>query len=544
MGLRRNRRWVIVLTVAALLVAACGGSSENDDDTASGTGGGGGGAAGGGNLVVGTIEVPSSIDPANVYEKFASDVLFNTTNRLVEYPPGATEPEPGLATEWDISDDGLTYTFTLREGVKFQDGSDFDSEDVKYSLERAINVNDPDGASFLLQSRDEESGEPTAGIASIEASDPTTVVITLVAPNVTFLSRLNYTVASIVPSDGDYKAPEEVLTGDVAGQLEEWENTDTIVGTGPYQLQSYKPGESMVLKRFDDYWGEAAKTETVTVQFFEETAQLKNALDNGEIDLNVNDLGPTERNALAESVTAFQGEGARIRYLVIDVTKAPFDDVEARKALAAAIDRQRIVDNVFEGDAEPLTSMIPASFDQYAKDYFTDIESTGGDAKIAFDLWYPLNKYGDTEADMAEELKRMLDESGKFEVTTRSADWASEYADNTGEGSPYGVYTLGWYPDYFDADDYIDPFYSSAGFLGHYKDDAMDDLVVQEQTQTEEADRAATFDEIQQKGAEDVPYIPLYTDASFAYYQKDKLTGVEDTMDILQQVRWFVISKG
>ena len=120
-------------------------------------GSGGGGAAGGGNLVVGTIEVPSSIDPANVYEKFASDVLFNTTNRLVEYPPGATEPEPGLATEWDISDDGLTYTFTLREGVKFQDGSDFDSEDVKYSLERAINVNDPDGASFLLQSRDEET---------------------------------------------------------------------------------------------------------------------------------------------------------------------------------------------------------------------------------------------------------------------------------------------------------------------------------------------------------------------------------------------------
>src|SRR4051812_675584 len=100
MGLRRNRRWVIVLTVAALLVAACGGSSEDDDKTADPRGSGGGG--GGGNLVVGTIEGPSSIDPANVYEKFASDVLFNPTNRLVEYPPGATEPEPGLATDWEI----------------------------------------------------------------------------------------------------------------------------------------------------------------------------------------------------------------------------------------------------------------------------------------------------------------------------------------------------------------------------------------------------------------------------------------------------------
>jgi peptide/nickel transport system substrate-binding protein len=541
MGLRRNRRWVIVLTVAALLVAACGGSSEDDDKTADTSGSGGGG---GGNLVVGTIEVPSSIDPANVYEKFASDVLFNTTNRLVEYPPGATEPEPGLATDWEISDDGLTYTFTLRDGVKFQDGSDFDSEDVKYSLERAIKVNDPDGASFLLQTRDEESGEPSSGIASIETPDPTTVVITLVAPNTTFLSRLNYTVASIVPSDGDYKAPDEVLTGDVAGQLPDWENTDSIVGTGPYELQSYKPGESMVLKRFDGYWGDPAKIETVTVQFFEESAQLKNALDNGDIDLNVNDLGPTERGALADSVTTFQGDGARIRYLVIDVTKPPFDDVENRKALAAAVDRQRIVDNVFEGDAEVLTSMIPAAFDQYAKDYFTDIKASPADAKIKFDLWYPLNKYGDTEADMAEELKRTLNESGQFEVTTKSADWASEYADNTGEGSPYGVYTLGWYPDYFDADDYIDPFFSSQGFIGHYKDDDMDALVKQEQTQTDEAERTTTFDDIQKKAAEDVPYIPLYTDAAFAYYQKGELKGVESTMDVVQQVRWFVISKG
>ena len=106
------------------------------------------------------------------------------------------------------------------------------------------------------------------------------------------------------------------------------------------------------------------------------------------------------------------------------------------------------------------------------------------------------------------------------------------------------MYTLGWYPDYFDADDYIDPFLSSQGFLGHYKDDDMDALVKQEQTQTDEAERTATFDDIQKKAAEDVPYIPLYTDAAFAYYQKGELKGVESTMDVVQQVRWFVISKG
>lgn len=540
MRMHNGVRATAFLAVLALVGGACGGSSEDDAKTETTVAPS---TEGEGNLIVGTIEKPSSIDPANVYEKFASDVLFNTTNRLVEYPPGATEPAPGLATEWEISDDGLTYTFTLREGVKFHDGSEFDSEDVKYSLERAIKVNDPDGASFLLQSRDEDSGEPAAGIETIETPDPTTVEMTLVAPNTTFLSRLNYTVASIVPSDSEYKTPDEVLTGDVASQLADYENTTGVIGTGPYELKSYKPGESMVLERFAGYWGEAAKTKTVTVRFFEKTAQLKNALEQGEIDLNVNDLGPTERNALDPKVTAFKGDGARIRYLVLDVTKAPFDDPKVRKAISASIDRQRIIDEVFEGDADLLYSMIPASFKDLAKDYISDLEADLSGEKIKFDLWYPLNKYGDTEPDMAEEIKRSLNESGLFDVTTKSADWAAEYADNTGEGSPYGIYTLGWYPDYFDADDYIDPFYSDASFIGHYKDPEMDDLVKQEQTETDKAARAGIFDEIQKKAAEDLPYIPLYTEAAFAYFQ-DNITGVEETIDAVQQTRWFVISKG
>ena len=378
MGLRRNRRWVIVLTVAALLVAACGGSSENDDDTASGTGGGGGGAAGGGNLVVGTIEVPSSIDPANVYEKFASDVLFNTTNRLVEYPPGATEPEPGLATEWEISDDGLTYTFTLREGVKFQDGSDFDSEDVKYSLERAINVNDPDGASFLLQSRDEETGEPAAGIATHRGARPDH------RGHHPRRAERHLPLPAQLHGRLD-RAERRRLQGARRGAHRRRGRPARGVGEHRHHRRhrpvparpSYKPGESMVLKRFDDYWGEAAKTETVTVQFFEETRQLQER-PRQRRDRPQRQRPRPDRAQRARPTRSppFQGEGARIRYLVIDVTKPPFDDVEVRKALAAAIDRQRIVDNVFEGDAEPLTSMIPASFDEYAKDYFSDIEGT------------------------------------------------------------------------------------------------------------------------------------------------------------------------
>jgi len=207
-------------------------------------------------LVFGTTEMPSTIDPADVYEKFASDVLFNTTNRLVEFAPGESDVGPGLAESYEVSEDGLTYTFNLREGVTFHDGTEMTAEDVVYSLERSLNINHPDGASFLI-----------AGITDIETPDDQTVVITIDRANSTFLARLNYTVASIIPSDSDvYSAPDERLEAagedDAAAEtlLEEAESfitRDAIVGTGPYMMTDYQPGVSMTLERYDDYWGDA-----------------------------------------------------------------------------------------------------------------------------------------------------------------------------------------------------------------------------------------------------------------------------------------------
>src|SRR3712207_869015 len=114
---------------------------------------------------------------------------------------------------------------------------------------------------------------------------------------------------------------------------------------------------------------------TVKVQFFESAAQMTNALKNGEIDLNINDLGPAERTALesTEGVTVEQGEGGRIRYIIINVNKPPFDDIKVRQAMAAAIDRQKLIDEVFEGAGEPIYSMIPPSYEA-SKPYFEEVE--------------------------------------------------------------------------------------------------------------------------------------------------------------------------
>ncbi len=536
----RSARWVGLVLAFGLVASACGGSETTgegttgedttDGTTDDGTGDGEGAATDTDVLIVGSTEKPSSIDPAKVYEKFASDILFNTTNRLVEFAPGETEVGPGLATDWTISEDGLTYTFTLREGVKFHDGSDFDAEDVKYSLERSLKMNHPEGASFLIGSVDD-----------IVVNSPTEIQITITQPNVTFLSRLNYTVASILPSDSDvYTSPDETLA-DGAG-ADDFVQDAAIVGTGPYTLAEFKPGESITLERFDDYWGEPAKIKTIKIQFFESSAQMKNALENGEIDLNINGFGPAERASLEQNsdITVFSGPGARIRYAVVDTRTAPFDDPKVRRSLSAGIDRQRIIDEVFEGAGTPLYSMIPTGFGEY-RDYMSDLE-VEVEGPVDIELWYPLNKYGDTEPDVAETIKRSLEETGVFNVELKSSDWATEFTGAAFTDKIYPFYLLGWYPDYFDADDYIEPFYSSGGFTGLYGNDAMDQLIEDQQMATDAAARTAIFDDIQKLAAEDMAFIPLYEEVPFAYYGPG-VSGVETTMDPVQQLRYWVISK-
>jgi len=532
----RQRHLLALLALLALVAAACGSGT-----TATEAGGGEGteaagseGAAAAGDastLVVGATEVPSHLDPAVVYELFASNILFNTTNRLVEFQPDTGEIGPGLAEEWEISDDGLTYTFTLREGVTFQDGSDMTSEDVKWSLERVADIAHPESAAFLL-----------GGIESIETPDDTTVEITLAEPNATFLSRLNYTVATILPSDGDtYTTPDQALDEPSAGEAEEYINDETIVGTGPYELTNYTPGESMTLEAYDDYWGDAPDIDTVQVQFFEDTAQMRNAMAAGEIDLNYNEFAPAERASLEgeEGISIAQTDGGRIRYVIIDVTADPFTDAEVRRAMSAAIDRQRIIDEVFEGAGSPLYSMIPSTYDVQAPEYIENIEAEVPEG-TQIELWYPLNKYGDTEADVAETIARSLNEAG-FEVTTKSADWAAEYSDNTTTGT-YSVYLLGWYPDYIDPDAYIDPFYGG-GYIPYYQDEEMQQLIRDEQTAEIDSDeRAQIFDDIQAKAAEDMPYIPLYEEGQTLYHA-DSVTGVEDTLTPAQQLWFYVLSK-
>ena len=465
---------------------------------------------------------------------------FNAGEGLVGFQPGETEVSPQLAEEIDVSDDGLTYTFTLREGVTFHDGSELTSEDVKFSLERAINMNHPQGAAFLI-----------AGIESIDTPDELTVEITLAEPNITFLSRLAYATGTILPSEGHYPAPDAAVEADEE-QLEAAADEfvqEEFIGTGPYRVAEFRENESLTLETFEDYWGEAPRNDRVMVRFFQTSSQMKLALENGEIDVAYRDLSPDERQDLEgqDGIQVVEGDGASIRYLVINPLLEPGDDPDVRRAIAAAMDRERIVEDVFAGAATPLYSMIPTGFEEY-QPYFEQYNDADPsdfiDEPVSFTLYYGGEHYGPTEASLAQTIERTLEETELFDVELVSTEWAQFTTEAwPGESGQYEVFLLGWYPDYFDADDYIEPFYACDSFLAMYCEEEVDQLIEAEQQVTDAAseERREIFDQIQERVAEDAPLIPLFENVPFVFAQEG-VQGLEETMDPVQIFRYYLLS--
>lgn len=533
-----------VLLSVALMGAACGGDNKT---TSSGTTTSGGKVAE--NMVVGTTEsLQNSFDPAEAYDFFGFEVVGNTAETLVTYAPKAATVSPLLAASMpEVSADGLTYTFELRKNVTFHDGTPLDSAAVKFSLERArdFGAKDSEAAGFLL-----------SGISSIDTPSPTAVVIHLDKPNVAFLARLAYTVASIV-SPTAYKS--NVLAGSEAADSPDViakYKTDTIVGSGPYKLVAYKEKESLELAANPDYWGDAPKTKRILVRLFDKSSALKLALDNGEVDIAFRSLQPDENNSFKDKpgFKLVEGDGPGIRYITFNVTTKPFDDVNMRRAVAAAVDRKAVVDEVLKGTGKALATMVPPPFpaskaswtDQYGETaskanvakYLTAAGVPAGQ-KVALDFWFSPTHYGDTEAAVAQVIARSLEDSGRFTVKISNVEWA-EYGLKRKAGE-MPIFLMGWYPDYLDEDDYLEPFADPKIFDPAKWDDAkMLDLVHKQQAELDTAARTGIIKQAQDYMADQTPYVPVFQISQFAA-MKDSVSGV--VLDPIQLLRLWLVSK-
>ncbi len=270
---------------------------------------------------------PPHLDPTSAAAGAIDSVLYSNVFEGLTRFMGDGSVVPGLAESWDISDDGLSYTFHLHDGVKFHDGTAMDAEDVKFSLDRARAEDSANAQKALF-----------AGIADVKVLDPLTVQVTLSEPNGSFLFNMAWGDAVIV-------APESIEG-----------IKQTPVGTGAFKFAEWVQGDRIVLEKNADYWGTPAKLDKATFKFISDPTAAFAAMMAEDVDVFTGFPAP-ENLPQFEADPRFQvlvgsTEGETI--LSTNNQQAPFDNVKVREALAHAIDRQAIIDGAMFGYGTPI----------------------------------------------------------------------------------------------------------------------------------------------------------------------------------------------
>jgi peptide/nickel transport system substrate-binding protein len=350
-------------------------------------------------------------------------------------------------------------------------------------------------------------------------------------PDTTFQFVLTHSSAGSIVDEEVY--PADALLPD-----------NEAVGSGPFKLDQYKSGQQAVFTANEEYDGpRAAQSERVFVQYFQEPSALKQAIENGEIQVAWRTLGPTDINDLKtnDNVEVIEGEGAEIRYWVWQFSTPVAKEQATRQAVAQLMDRDAIVTNAYDDTVAPLYSIVPPGFpgqvDAFQEKYGEPsveaarklLTDAGVKTPVAITLGYTPTHYGPNAVDEASELQRQLEDSGLFRVTLESAEW-EQYQDLYKEGA-YDLFILGWFPDFLDADNYLSPFLVDGGFYANnYSSQRVNDLVAQEQGTEDAAEREEAFGQLQTIVAEDVPLIPSWVGKNVAVTVPG-VTGVEETLD-------------
>jgi len=490
-------------------------------------------------LIDGSTETVTNIDPAGNYDYGTATVDYMIFNRLLASGPGTNlAPHPELATKCSSVGGLATWACDLRKGVEFSNGDPFTSTDVKFSFDRTIKIKDPSGISSLI-----------SNLKSVTTSGPYRVVFHLGHPQSTWPNVLTTTSGSMIVDHKVYPA-DKILP-----------STSPQVGTGPYILSKYTPGQQAVFTPNPHYWGPKPANGGVIINYYKESSTMKLALEKGEIDMAFDAFAPNDLTSLQKekSVTVYVGAGAGIRYLVMDVGAqakklgVPTDNLAVRQAIAYLMPRQDIATRVYHGQVKPLYSMVaaglPGHIDAFKTVYGAApnpakakavLQQAGVSTPIALTIWYTPSHYGPASADEFAEIQRALDASGLFKITLKSAEW-SQYVNTL--GTTKGVFQLGWFPDYVDPEDYINPFYPKGQFLQNgYDNPKMDALAIKEEGAKTQEDRLAIVEQEQMLAAKDVPIVPYWQNSMVAVAHTD-VKGIRSTLDPTYIMRFWLISK-
>ncbi len=476
-------------------------------------------------IVIGHAETTDAYDPAHAFSPTSGIVNHAAYETLVTFPAGdASEILPSLASSWTISDDGLTYTFTLNGAATFSDGSPVQAEDVVFSFNRLKNVKAQ--PSFL-----------TDPIASVAAVDAQTVAITLAAARPSFLSELANSAFSVTNSEV-VKASGGTDSADAAGSDTALETLNqTSAGSGPYLLESWSPQEQTVLVRNPSYWGEQPYFDRVVIANIPEAATQKVALESGEIDL-ATDLSADQMTDLTgnEAITISSGLSNWTHFILMNRDKViggPVSDPRVAEAVRLALDYGGYRD-LWAGSTTPGTNMWVGLAGAYGEDKSLERNLDRAKELMAeagyadgFDvtLDYPDMTFGGVNLGTnAQKIQADLAEIGiNVELAPAEVQIALEGYRSGTQGFAYWF----WGPDKLDPVDFLE--FLPGGKVATERamwspemvDQAVLDLIAQAKVETDPAQRAEVFNQLQDFAQQNSAFAPFNVPAVQTAYRAD-----------------------
>ncbi len=455
-------------------------------------------------LIVGQIAEPQSLDPHTVTATNDFRILVNIYDGLVRYKDGTLEVEPALAESWAVSDDGKTYTFKLRQGVKFHDGSDFNAEAVKFNFDRMLKEDDPfyNTGPFPLSFN-------FSSIDAVNVLDEHTVEFKLKEPFAPFLSNLAYPTGLIV-------SPEEVKKyGKEFGRHPS--------GTGPFKFAEWQSGQRVVVERNPDYWDTAPALEAVVFRPITDANTRVAEMMAGGLDVMV-EVPPDNLATFKQDANFAVAEqaGPHVWFTILNAKSGPFADKKVRQAANYAVNKQGLVDNVLQGSATVAAGPIPPAFnwvENKTEPYPYDPEKAKALLAEAGasnpEITFYVTEGGSGMLDpitMGAAIQADLQAVG-FKVKIETYEWNTFLGRvNPGLEGKADMAEMAWMTNDPDTVPYLtlrsDALPDKGGFnSGYYSNPKVDELLEKARSSTDQSERGKLYGEVQRIVHDDAPWL-------------------------------------
>ena len=485
-------------------------------------------------LVFGSVGDPVSLEPGNVTDGYSIAVQHQIYDRLLDVEPGSTKLIPGLATEWSAAKDGLSWTFKLREGVKFHDGTALNAEAVRLNVDRWWNPSSKLG--FRSAGKNYEAwsslfdafkGDPASLLQDVKAIDPQTVQFVLKQPFAAFPAAIAsgyFGIASptaIEKAGADYGTP-----------------SSTAVGTGAFTFKEWRKGDRVVLDKNPNYWNGAPKTNQLVFRTIKEASSRLAELQAGTIDFTEN-LSPEQRKQIQSDpkLKELHRPSFNTGYLALNPSYEPLAKKEVRQAIAIAINRKAMVDVFWAGLATSDSHFTPPSMKEFQDTTLGDYDYNPAKAKkmladagyvngFDLELWYaPINGASfPTPKPIAEAWAADLNAIG-IRAKLNTKDWAA-YLDDRLKPPGFQAFMMGWTGDYGDPDNFYYPHFGrgSTKDIGNWQSDRVFQLLDNARKETNPANRTKLYAEVDKILFDETLRIPIvHSEPLLA--QRAQLTG-------------------